>query len=66
LTLPSACTTHYLSLNLLTGLELELTTILDFYTTIIWDRIQDPRPDSAGNVPEQDDLRLTFFLGFDE
>jgi len=51
--------------HLLTGLEFELTTILDFDITLIWDRIQNPRPDSFGVVPEQDDFRLTFFLGFD-
>jgi len=51
--------------HLLTGLEFELTTILDFDITFIWDRIQNPRADSAGIVPEQDDFRLTFFLGFD-
>ena len=51
--------------HLLTGLEFELTTILDFDITFIWDRIQNPRSDSAGNEPESDDFRLTFFLGFD-
>lgn len=51
--------------HLLTGLEFELTTILDFDVTFIWDRIQDPRPTAGGIVPEQDDFRLTFFLGFD-
>ena len=51
--------------HLLTGLELELNTILDFDITLIWDRIQNPRPDAFGIVPEQDDLRLVFFLGFD-
>ncbi len=51
--------------HLLTGLELELTSILDFDITFIWDRIQNPRPNAAGIVPEQDDFRLTFFLGLD-
>ena len=48
-----------------TGLEFDLTTILDFNITFIWDRIKNPRPDIAGIVPEQDDYRLVFFLGFD-
>ena len=50
---------------MVTGLELELTSILDFDITFIWDRIQNPRPNAAGIVPEQDDFRLTFFLGLD-
>jgi hypothetical protein len=53
--------THHLE----TGLEFELTTILDFDITFIWDRIQNPQPDALGIVPEQDDYRLVFFLGFD-
>ena len=51
--------------HLLTGLEFELTSLLDFDITIVWDRIQDPRADSDGVFPEQDDFRLTFGLGFD-
>jgi len=51
--------------HLLTGLEFELTSLLDFDITIVWDRIQDPRADSDGVLPEQDDFRLTFGLGFD-
>jgi hypothetical protein len=53
--------THHLE----TGFEFELTRALDFDITLIWDRIQDPRPDSDGIVPEQDDYRLVFFLGLD-
>jgi hypothetical protein len=49
----------------MTGLEFELTRLLDFDITLVWDRIQDPRPDSDGVVPEQNDFRLTFGLGFD-
>jgi hypothetical protein len=53
--------THHLE----TGLEFELTTILDFDITIIWDRIKNPQPNAAGIVPKQDDFRLVFFLGVD-
>ena len=53
--------THHIE----TGLEFELTSILDFDITFIWDRIQNPRPDAFGIVPEQDDYRLVFFLGLD-
>jgi len=51
--------------HLVTGLEFELTRVLDFDVSFIWDRIEDPRPDEDGIVPEQDDYRLVFFLGFD-
>jgi len=53
--------THHLE----TGLEFELTSKLDFNITLIWDRIQNPRPDEFGIEPEQDDYRLVFFLGID-
>ena len=43
----------------------ELTRLLDFDITFIWDRIEDPQPDADGIVPKQDDYRLVFFLGFD-
>ena len=51
--------------HLVTGLEFELTNLLDFDVTIVWDRIQDPRANSDGTFPEQDDFRLTFGLGID-
>jgi hypothetical protein len=31
----------------------------------VWDRIQEPRPDSDGVVPEQDDYRFILGLGLD-
>ncbi len=51
--------------HLVTGLELELTSILDFDISLIWDRIQNPQPEADGVVPKQDDFRLVIFLGFD-
>jgi hypothetical protein len=51
--------------HLLTSLEFELTRILDFDITWVWDRIQNPRADSDGTFPEQDDYRLSFMLGLD-
>jgi len=53
--------THHLE----TGLELELTSLLDFDITFIWDRTRNPQSDQNGLVPKQDDYRLVFFLGFD-
>lgn len=47
------------------GLEFELTSLLDFDITLVWDRIQDPRENSDGTFTEQDDFRLTFGPGFD-
>jgi len=51
--------------HLLTGLELELTRLLDLDVTLIWDRIQDPQEDADGVLPEQDDYRLVMSIGFD-
>ena len=51
--------------HLLTGFELDITRVLDLDITLVWDRIQDPQPDSDGNLPEQDDFRLILALGLD-
>ena len=47
-----------------TGLEIDLVGELDFNIAWIWDRIRDPRPLEDGTVPEQDDTRLVFGLGW--
>ena len=47
--------------NASAALEIELTSRLDLDLSVVWDRIQDPQPDSDGIVPEQDDLY--FFCG---
>ena len=52
--------THHLA----TGFEFDLIGDLDFDVTWVWDRIQDPRQNSDGSFPEQDDLRMMFGLGF--
>ncbi len=52
--------THHLA----TGFEFELIGDLDFDVTFIWDRIQDPRQNSDGSFPEQDDFRTIFGLGY--
>lgn len=51
--------------HMLAGLEFELTRRLDFDVSLIWDRIEDPRPDSDGNTPEPDDFQLILGLGLD-
>lgn len=48
-----------------TGLAIDLIGNLDFNISWIWDRIQDPRPLEDGTMPEQDDYRLVFGLGWD-
>ena len=47
-----------------TGLEIELIGDLDFNIAWIWDHIRDPRPLEDGTVPEQNDTRLVFGLGW--
>jgi len=47
--------------NASAALEFELTSRLDLDLSVVWDRIQDPQPDSEGIVPEQDDFY--FFCG---
>lgn len=47
------------------GLEIELTSRLDLDMSLVWDRIQDPQPDSDGNTPKQDDLYLFFGISFE-
>ena len=50
--------------HLETGFEFDLVGDLDFDITWVWDRIQDPRQNSDGSFPEQDDFRTMFGLGF--
>jgi len=45
--------------------EIELTSILDFDISFVWDRTQDPQPRSDGSVPDQDDFQLLLTLGVD-
>ena len=50
--------------QLVAGFEFDLVGDLDFDITWVWDRIQDPRQNSDGSFPEQDDFRTMFGLGF--
>ncbi len=50
--------------HLITGFEFELIGDLDFDISIVWDRIQDPRQNSDGTFPQQDDFRTIFGLGY--
>jgi hypothetical protein len=51
--------------NASAALEFELTSHLDFDLSVVWDRIQDPQPDSEGIVPEQDDFYFFFGISFE-
>jgi hypothetical protein len=43
--------------------EIELTRILDFDISFVWDRTQKPQARSDGSIPDQDDLQLLLTLG---
>ena len=51
--------------HMVVSFETDITRLIDFDVSWIWDRIQDPRPDSDGVIPEQDDFRTTVGLTFD-
>jgi len=51
--------------HLVVSLETDITRLIDFDVAWTWDRIKDPRPDSDGTVPEQNDFRTTVGLTFD-
>jgi hypothetical protein len=50
---------------MLASLETDITRLLDFDVTAVWDRIQKPRENEDGVVPLQDDFRLSVGLTFD-
>jgi putative salt-induced outer membrane protein YdiY len=45
--------------------EIELTDSLDLDLSLVWDRIEKPRPNADGTVPEQDDFRFIVGVGYD-
>jgi putative salt-induced outer membrane protein YdiY len=51
--------------HFLTSLSVDAFGPIDFDISFVWDRVQQPRPDSAGLVPKKDDYRLILGLGFD-
>jgi putative salt-induced outer membrane protein YdiY len=44
---------------------IELTDSLDLDLSLVWDRIEKPRPDADGTLPKQDDYRLIVGIGYD-
>lgn len=51
--------------HIITTVEIELTEILDFDISFVWDRTQKPQTRSDGTTPDKDDFQLLFTLGVD-
>jgi len=51
--------------HMLVSFETDITKLIDFDVSWIWDRILNPRPNADGTVPEQNDFRTTVGLTFD-
>jgi hypothetical protein len=51
--------------HMVAGFETEITTALDFDVSGVWDRVQSPRENDAGEIPEQDDFRLIVGISLD-
>ena len=51
--------------HMMTSLETELTSLLDFDVSWVWDRIEDPQPDASGFVPQSNDNKFIVALSFD-
>ena len=45
--------------------EMELTDALHLDPSLVWDRINSPRANADGSVPEQDDYRVIVGVGYD-
>ena len=45
--------------------SIELTSIIDFDVSLVWDRTRDPRPRADGSVPEQDDIQWLMAVGIE-
>ncbi len=43
--------------------ETEVTKLVDFDVSMVWNHNQNPRPDADDNVPEQNDITLIVSLG---
>jgi putative salt-induced outer membrane protein YdiY len=51
--------------HLITSLSNDLIGDIDLDFSFIWDRIEEPQPDSEGNVPDQDDYQLIVSFSYD-
>lgn len=51
--------------HMVTGLNMEVTSLLDFDVSLVWDRTDNPKPDDLGIYPEKNDYRLIVSFGLD-
>jgi len=51
--------------HLLTTVSTDLFWNFDFDVSLVWDRVQEPPPDAAGDKPERDDYRMMIGISFD-
>jgi hypothetical protein len=51
--------------HMITTLETEIISWLDFDVSFVWDRIQEPTASADGTVPESDDYQLMFLVGLE-
>jgi hypothetical protein len=51
--------------HLLTTLSTDLIGNVDFDVSLVWDRTEQPPPDSSGETPEKDDFRFMIGIGYD-
>ena len=51
--------------HMVVSFETEITRLIEFDVTWIWDRIEDPRPDENDMTPESDDFRTIVGLTFE-
>lgn len=51
--------------HMIGGFSFDLTDDLSMEVSLVWDRIEEPRPDADGVLPKKDDYRLVFGLGYD-
>lgn len=61
-TIPDAKGTTHHSFALL---SYELLSVLTLDTSLTWDRVENPKRDSEGNLPKRDDLRMAVGIGLD-
>jgi hypothetical protein len=47
------------------GLSFELTSLLDFDVSVVWDRIREPKANSDGTIPEPDDFRVSLGIRYE-
>jgi len=50
--------------HLITGLEFDLWGDFDFDVSWVWDRTKNPQENSDGSLPQQDDFKMIFALGY--